>query len=335
MAISTISSSGINQADDTVLCTTSGNVGIGTSSPAAKLDVTATIRALSSTASAPASGKGVETWYDSSGDFGRIASYDRTGGAYKNQYIDGLALYLNSQSGGNVGIGTSSPAQKLDVQAADYVAIRAFSDNSDVDTRLQSYSTNGTGYVGTISNHPFFVCTNNTERMRIDTSGIVTGTAGNLMLVQGTPVNSTSGTSISFTSIPSWAKRITLSFSGMSLSGSALYYVQLGTGAGTYATSGYVGCAGRIATSGAVASATLSAGFTVPFGDATQTASGLLTFANVSGNTWSGSGAAGAQNFACYVGGSIALGAALTCIRVFTSNGTDTFDAGVVNIQYE
>jgi len=95
---------------------TSANIGIGTASPASKLDVTATIRAVSSTAVAPTSGKGVEVWYDSSGDFGRIATYDRTGAAYKNQYIDGAALYLNSQSSGNVGIGTSSPVSKLDVR---------------------------------------------------------------------------------------------------------------------------------------------------------------------------------------------------------------------------
>jgi len=95
---------------------TSANVGIGTASPASKLDVTATLRAVSSTAVAPTSGKGVEVWYDSSGDFGRIATYDRTGAAYKNQYIDGAALYLNSQSSGNVGIGTSSPVSKLDVR---------------------------------------------------------------------------------------------------------------------------------------------------------------------------------------------------------------------------
>jgi hypothetical protein len=39
MPISTIGSAGINQAADTLLCTTSGNVGIGTSSPVANLNV--------------------------------------------------------------------------------------------------------------------------------------------------------------------------------------------------------------------------------------------------------------------------------------------------------
>jgi len=74
---------------------------------------------------------------------------------------------------GNVGIGTSSPAQKLDVQAADYVAVRALSTNNSIDTRLQSYSTGNYGYAGTVSNHSFSFITNNAERVRIDTSGNV------------------------------------------------------------------------------------------------------------------------------------------------------------------
>jgi len=39
MAISKIGSDGLNQAGDTILCADSGNVGVGTSSPAAKLSV--------------------------------------------------------------------------------------------------------------------------------------------------------------------------------------------------------------------------------------------------------------------------------------------------------
>lgn len=47
MPISTIGSAGINQAADTTLCTTSGNVGIGTASPSQKLTVAGAVSVLS------------------------------------------------------------------------------------------------------------------------------------------------------------------------------------------------------------------------------------------------------------------------------------------------
>ena len=59
------------------------------------------------------------------------------------------------------------------------------------------------------------------------------------VLTSGTAVASTSGTSITFSSIPSWAKRVTVMFNGVSTSGSSNIQVQLGAGSTT--TSGYTG----------------------------------------------------------------------------------------------
>ena len=47
-------------------------------------------------------------------------------------------------------------------------------------------------------------------------------------LQRGTAVASTSGTSVDFTSIPSWVKRITVMFNGVSTSGTSNPLVQLG-----------------------------------------------------------------------------------------------------------
>jgi len=44
-----------------------------------------------------------------------IQAYDRTGKAWRNLYLDGQNLYLNSNSGGNVGIGTMTPSASLEV----------------------------------------------------------------------------------------------------------------------------------------------------------------------------------------------------------------------------
>jgi len=63
-------------------------------------------------------------------------------------------------------------------------------------------------------------------------------------ITSGTAVASTSGTSIDFTSIPSWVKSITVMFSAVSTSGTSDVIVRLGTG-GSPETSGYVGSVAR------------------------------------------------------------------------------------------
>jgi len=58
-------------------------------------------------------------------------------------------------------------------------------------------------------------------------TGIVTG-----VIVSGTAVASTSGTSIDFTSIPSWVKRVTVMFAGVSTNGTGSYLIQIGDSGG-------------------------------------------------------------------------------------------------------
>jgi len=60
---------------------------------------------------------------------------------------------------------------------------------------------------------------------------------GASLITSGTAVASTSGTSIDFTGIPSWVKRITVMFSGVSTSGSSLIQLQLGDSGGVETTS--------------------------------------------------------------------------------------------------
>jgi hypothetical protein len=159
-------------------------------------------------------------------------------------------------------------------------------------------------------------------------------------LVSGTAVASTSGTSIDFTSIPSWVKRITVMFNAVSLSGNSTIRIQLGTGSTTYTTTGYVTFGVTFSGSG-LSGATDTGGF--PIGQ-NHTAGGVTTYGgscvitNVTGNNWSYMavmGGSSTTNGGQLGGGSVPLGAALTAIRVTTVNGTDTFDAGTINILYE
>jgi len=101
----------------------SGNVGIGTTSPQVPCDVNGAIRTISATFAAPTSGAGLEIRYVSSLDAASLLSFNRSTGAYKPYLVD--ASYqafsisgsekMRIDSAGNVGIGTASPAEKLNV----------------------------------------------------------------------------------------------------------------------------------------------------------------------------------------------------------------------------
>ena len=156
--------------------------------------------------------------------------------------------------------------------------------------------------------------------------------------VAGTAVASTSGTSIDFTSIPSWVKRITINLSGVSTNGSSVVLFQLGTSSGV-TTSGYLGSSSTI-----LDTATGAANYTTGFGVGKDNAAasvkhGCIVFnlLNLSSNLWACFGVIGASNEprVNHTGGSIALAAALDRVRITTVNGTDTYDAGTINILYE
>jgi len=156
-------------------------------------------------------------------------------------------------------------------------------------------------------------------------------------LLLSTAVASTSGTSIDFTSIPAWAKRITVMFNGVSTNGTSNIQIQLGTGSTVFTTTGY---GSNYSTLGAstVATAAASTGFisSVPSAG-TATVSGQIFVANITGNAWAQIGQLGETNGTRITSstGSISLGAILTAVRITTVNGTDTFDAGSINILVE
>jgi hypothetical protein len=155
-------------------------------------------------------------------------------------------------------------------------------------------------------------------------------------ITSGTAVASTSGTSIDFTSLPSWIKRITVMLSAVSTNGAGNMRIQIGTG-GTPTTSGYVCMSMNIATAG---NAALSgtAGFDAFIGTASYSINGAIRIQNITGNTWVAEGTLGnvttTSNLAS-VAGTVTLGGALNFLRFTTTTGTDTFDAGTVNIIYE
>jgi hypothetical protein len=163
-------------------------------------------------------------------------------------------------------------------------------------------------------------------------STTIIGTTIQGTIKSGTAVASTSGTSIDFTSIPSWVKRITVMLQGVSGNGASHNLLQLGTSSGV-TTSGYVCSYGYFG-----ASFSTTAGFGVYAGAAGELVHGNAFITNLTGNTWVFSysgGVSGSTTQGAGGGGSIALGATLDRIRLTHVNGTDTFDAGSINILFE
>jgi len=185
---------------------------------------------------------------------------------------------------------------------------------------------------GSVEINPPATASNYTATMPAGTGTVaVQGVSG--VLVSGTAVASTSGTSIDFTGIPSWVKRITVMFSGVSGSGTSNFLIQIG--AGSVTTSGYTSQAwGSTNSSGVITS-----GFVLQNGNAASSSfSGHAVITLVGSNIWVESGNLGfvvGSNYGYTSAGNITLGGTLDRVRITTVNGTDTFDAGSINILYE
>jgi len=153
-------------------------------------------------------------------------------------------------------------------------------------------------------------------------------------ITQGTAVASTSGTSINFTDLPAWVKKITVMFNGISTNGTSNYLIQLG--AGSVTTSGYLGATSFL--SSVAVSTNLTTGFGIyNASGASQVSHGSVQITTMGSNLWVASGVLGQSNGGATMttGGSVTLGGTLDRVRITTVNGTDTFDAGSINILYE
>lgn len=203
----------------------------------------------------------------------------------------------------------------------------------------------------------------------VTTSGTLTlsvpapGTSGNVLTSNGTVWSSSSGaypltsstvnagganpfpstagpTSVDFTSIPTWVKRITVMFSGVSTSGTSNIQIQIGSGSVT--TSGYVSAAGYAGSTNSAGSGTITSGHGIDGLNSTAAwvRYGSCRIENITGNAWVFSHSLGLLSSGApyFIGGggiSPALSGALDRIRITTVSGTDLFDAGSINILYE
>lgn len=195
--------------------------------------------------------------------------------------------------------------------------------------------TSGSVIVGAGTSAPTFVAPTTTGNVLFTTNG--TSWSSTPKITSGTAVASTSGTSIDFTSIPSWVKRITIMFNGVSTNGGSNIQAQIGSGSIT--NTGYLGASILIGTS-SIMQTYPGAGFVLYDNSAstTNTYYGTMTLSLISSNNWIASGQVSVINRDIFIwsSGSLStLSGALDRVRITTTNGTDTFDAGTINIMYE
>jgi hypothetical protein len=145
---------------------------------------------------------------------------------------------------------------------------------------------------------------------------------------------STSGTQINFTGIPSWAKKITVMFNEVSVSGTSNFLIQIGSG--SIETTGYLSTSTYIDQAGGTSGVSSTTGFVIFSNSASLLTSGQYSLTLLNSNLWISSGItrqSTTQLILC--AGNKTTAGSLDLLRITTVNGTDTFDAGSVNIMYE
>jgi len=173
----------------------------------------------------------------------------------------------------------------------------------------------------------------------IDGSASVTINSGAVLgITSGTAVASTSGTSIDFTGIPNWVKRITVMLVGVSTNGSSDPILRLGTSGGIESTSYAGSVTTNYGTNAGSYTQSISTGFDAVYDwGSTEAIAGQYIVSLVGSNVWVCTWAFGHTNGnrTQFGGGTKTLSGTLDRIRFTTANGTDTFDAGSINIMYE
>ena len=348
-----------DQSSDTTpfVVDNAGNVGIGTLAPATALDVNdGTIQLSSSgTSRTTIAADASNTTLTSVGARGFILNANSTN-------------LLYGTSSGYVGIKNASPTVELDVTGA-----AKTSGSITAGTSISSGTTMASGTtltagsslavttsatigttlsVDTVQEKTASAGVSVNNTLKVDTiSGKTTANtitlagisiassqipAANRLITAATVQATTSGTSITFSSIPSWVKRISVLLNGVSVTGTDSLLVQLGTSAGFGSTT-YSSVSLGIGAGGTPGAVSSTSGLVIQLAAAAYVVSGIHTIDLMdstnriyvaSGNVYLSTLAVSSS------AGKATLNDTLTQLKLVLT-GTDTFDAGSVNIFYE
>ncbi len=288
----------------------------------------------------------MSTLYGGADDTNRVGYFQARG------YGGGLPLLLNP-NGGNVGIGTGVPRATLSVSGNAVITGNVNIDNGLIWTDPVN---NRVGINNTNPQYSLDVkgTANITSNLLLNggiSLGTNYGTSGQVLVSNGSstlpswasPITSgtlttLSGTSVQFTSIPSWVKQITITINGLSTSSTGVPIIQLGN-TGGYITTGYSGTYWGV---NGAASGVLST--SIPLYNTTWAGTylinGVATFYNMmsTSNTWGFQVSTGrtdvTNGYITVVNGVVPVTNTLDRIRLYI-DGTQTFGAGNVNILYQ
>ena len=222
--------------------------------------------------------------------------------------VDVTPFVVNSE--GSVGIGVATPVEKLEVNGNTKI-----SGSLSVDTINEFTSDSGVTVDGVLLKNGF-----------IAPSSVYITNAG--------AVVASGRSNLTYTDIPNWVRRLTLSFENISLSGTDNFILRIGPSSGLF-TSGYASTCILVTDPNLVSASYTTNGYTIVGGLAAVALTGTITLTWVAGPSYilSGTLAAG-TNTARILGGVITLPSELTQLTIIPS-GTNTFDSGTVTLYYE
>jgi len=166
-------------------------------------------------------------------------------------------------------------------------------------------------------------------------SSTVTPTNLSEPLTSGTAQTPSAVTFVDFTGIPSYVKRLTVMFNGVSFTNTANIFIQLGTASG-FASTGYISTSNILNNASGSSGSSSTSGFLVFDGDANYVLHGTCVISLVSSNSFVSTHSYRVSTSQIILGsGSVSLGSTLNSVRIISSDNTGTFDAGTINILYE
>ena len=166
----------------------------------------------------------------------------------------------------------------------------------------------------------------------ITNSGTASGFGG---WTSATAQSPTSGTSFSFTSLPAGLSVIHVCLADLSCNGSGENFLLEIGDSGGFETSGYLATVTHLQAGAGQGGTNSTAAFLIAQGPgASDVVGGVLTLVHLGSNLWSMGGVVKTSaSYTNHTGGTKTLSAELDRINIKTS-GTNTFDAGTVNLIY-